>query len=198
MQAQPTTLNLSAARFSLSAARLEDCPPSVAEVAVLGRSNAGKSSSINALCSQRSLARTSRTPGRTQLLNFFELSEQVYLVDTPGFGYARTSRALQKTWMRELRRYLQSRSALRALLLVSDIRQAPAPFDAECLAWAQTCALPCLWLLNKSDKLKQREKALKLKELSSSYPEQPALVFSAHSGFGLSAARERLQDLLQG
>ena len=190
-------LGLLSARFATSAATLEQCPSdSLGEVVFLGRSNSGKSSSINAVCGQRALARTSRTPGRTQLLNYFSLGASLYLVDSPGFGYARVSQAQVRIWRRELERYLRNRAQLRAVVLVSDIRQAPAPFDANCLQWARQIQLPCLWLLNKSDKLKQGERARKLRELASAYPETHRVIFSALRGQGLEAARLDLGALL--
>ena len=187
---------LLSARFATSAASLEQCPASSGEIVFLGRSNSGKSSSINAICAQVSLARSSRTPGRTQLLNYFSLADGKYLVDAPGFGYARVSKQQQREWSLQLQQYLTQRQELLGLVLVSDIRQAPANFDLNCLAWAQQSGLPCLWLLNKSDKLKQGERVRKLRQLHANHPELMMVAFSAIKRQGLDLARQHLCTLL--
>ena len=187
---------LCAARFATSAASLDQCPTSSGEVVFLGRSNAGKSSSINAICAQANLARTSRTPGRTQLLNYFSLADGKYLVDAPGFGYARVSKQQQRDWSLQLQQYLSQRQELLGVVLVSDMRQAPAEFDRNCINWAQQSGLPCLWLLNKSDKLKQGERIRKLRQLHADYPKLMLVTFSALRRQGLELARQHLLTLL--
>ncbi|OQX46588.1 MAG: ribosome biogenesis GTP-binding protein YsxC, partial [Candidatus Sedimenticola endophacoides] len=109
------------ARFQVSAAKLSQCPPdSGYEVAFAGRSNAGKSSAINALCQQKQLARTSKTPGRTQLINFFALDPQRRLVDLPGYGFAKVAEQIKREWQRELAAYLEQRHSLRGVVLLID------------------------------------------------------------------------------
>jgi len=110
------------AQFESSASDSRQCPESIAEVAFAGRSNAGKSSAINTLTRNGKLARTSKTPGRTQLINHFSLGEGRYLVDLPGYGYAQVSKSRQKAWQRAMTHYLVSRDALCGLVLVMDIR----------------------------------------------------------------------------
>jgi GTP-binding protein len=144
------------ARFLLSAARVSQCPQDIGwEVAFAGRSNAGKSSAINSLTGQRKLARTSRTPGRTQLINFFSVGEQQRLVDLPGYGFAKVPRAVKDAWNRQLEGYLRSRRSLRGLVLLSDVRHPLTDFDQQMLAWAQQCVMPVHLLLTKADKLKR-------------------------------------------
>lgn len=144
------------ARFLTSAARLDHCPPDEGmEVAFAGRSNAGKSSAINALCQQKGLARTSKTPGRTQLLNFFELDAARRLVDLPGYGYARVAETVKRQWQGVLAEYLERRRCLRGVILLVDIRHPLKPFDQQMLAWGGQIGLPIHLLLTKADKLKR-------------------------------------------
>ena len=144
------------ARFLKSAERLDQCPDdTLNEVAFAGRSNAGKSSALNALCGQTKLARTSKTPGRTQLINFFALPDGWgRLVDLPGYGYAKVSRDQIDNWQHHLEDYLQSRTNLVALVLLVDIRHPLKPFDTQMLDWCATRDMPVHVLLTKADKLK--------------------------------------------
>lgn len=142
------------ARFLTAAARLEQAPPDRGwEVAFAGRSNAGKSSAINAICHQKSLAKTSKTPGRTQQLIFFRLDDERRLVDLPGYGYAQVPLAVKRAWQAELARYLQGRRSLQGLVLVMDIRHPLTDYDRQMIAWGQHVRLPILALLTKADKL---------------------------------------------
>ncbi|MEX2366218.1 MAG: ribosome biogenesis GTP-binding protein YihA/YsxC [Pseudohongiellaceae bacterium] len=144
------------ARFLISSPTLARCPPDEGrEVAFLGRSNAGKSSAINTLTEQKGLARTSKTPGRTQLLNFFEIEPGKNLVDLPGFGYAKVPDRVKIQWQKELELYLQERQALQGLVLLMDIRHSFREFDLMMLDWAQKSAMPLHILLTKADKLKK-------------------------------------------
>jgi GTP-binding protein len=145
-----------AARFLTSAAKLAQCPPDEGwEVAFAGRSNAGKSSAINSLTGNRKLARTSRTPGRTRLINFFELSGCQRLVDLPGYGFAKVPQAVKKAWTQQLENYLQRRQSLRGLVLMMDARHPLQPFDQQILGWALQASMPVHILLTKADKLKK-------------------------------------------
>ncbi|HMU89848.1 MAG: YihA family ribosome biogenesis GTP-binding protein [Pseudomonadales bacterium] len=144
--------------FMKSALLLNDCPADGGrEVAFCGRSNAGKSSAINTLTESARLARTSKTPGRTQLLNFFALNESARLVDLPGYGYAQTSKEIQAHWKRHLDHYLRERLSLVGLVLVMDIRHPLRPFDWMMLEWAQARVLPVCILLTKADKLSRNQ-----------------------------------------
>lgn len=144
------------ARFQISAPTLALCPPDTGlEVAFAGRSNAGKSSCINALARQKQLARASKTPGRTQLINFFSLEEghQRRLVDLPGYGYARVSHEMKDEWQHHLGDYLQGRGSLCGLVLLMDIRHPLTGFDQNMLAWAGRRNLAVHCVLTKADKL---------------------------------------------
>lgn len=141
------------ATFIKSASEVEQCPMDVGyEVAFAGRSNAGKSSALNTLTHAR-LARTSKTPGRTQLINFFALDEQRRLVDLPGYGYAKVPLALKEHWKLHLDAYLTQRDSLVGLVLVMDIRHPLSDFDRMMLEWANVSGLPAHILLSKADKL---------------------------------------------
>ena len=142
--------------FLTSAAKLSQTPADEGyEIAFAGRSNAGKSSAINTLCDQKSLARTSKTPGRTQLLNFFEIDAQRRIVDLPGYGYAKVSLGIKREWQGALAAYLEQRKCLRGLMLMMDIRHPLKDYDLQMLEWAQHINLPVHVLLTKADKLKR-------------------------------------------
>ena len=139
-----------------AAAKLDQVPPDTGrEVAFAGRSNAGKSSAINTICHQRRLARTSKTPGRTQQLIFFALDEDRRLVDLPGYGYAKVSEAVKLQWQRVMASYLEQRQSLAGLVVVMDIRRSLTAFDLQMLEWGRGMDLEMLLLLTKSDKLKR-------------------------------------------
>jgi len=149
-------MDFHAAKFTTSADKLGACPSdSLVEVAFAGRSNAGKSSAINALTEQSRLARTSKTPGRTQLINFFLLEEGHYLVDLPGYGFAKVPLAVKNKWQNELERYLRQREPLAGLVLLSDVRHPLKEFDRMMVQWAVQSQLPLHLLLTKADKLKR-------------------------------------------
>ena len=155
-ESHPPAPNFRAAQFLTSASKLSQCPPDEGwEVAFAGRSNAGKSSAINSLTGNKKLAKTSRTPGRTQLLNFFELSASQRLVDLPGYGFAKVPQAVKREWTRQLENYLQRRESLRGLILMMDVRHPLQPFDRQMLDWALQASMPVHILLTKADKLKK-------------------------------------------
>lgn len=186
------------AKFLLSANEPRQfVPDEGSEVAVAGRSNAGKSSAINVIVNRRQFARTSKTPGRTQLINFFELGEGRRLVDLPGYGFARVSAGTRAHWGDLLQRYFEQRGSLKGLLLVVDIRRGPGDYDLQLLALAQSVAVPVHVLLTKADKLKRGQAATALlaarKELGDAASAQ---LFSALNRDGLDEARQQLAAFL--
>ena len=139
-----------------SASALSNAPADFGcEVAFAGRSNAGKSSAINALTGNTKLARTSRTPGRTQLINFFTVADQIRLVDLPGYGFAKVPLKVKEEWNKQLERYLQLRQSLKGLILLMDIRHPLKDYDRQMIEWAVKSEMPVHILLTKSDKLKR-------------------------------------------
>jgi GTP-binding protein len=185
------------ARFMISAAAAAQFPhDSGAEVAIVGRSNAGKSSAINAILGRRSLARTSKTPGRTRLLNFFEVAPLARLIDLPGYGYAAGPRAERAGWA-ELIEQLAPRRSLRGLLLVVDARRGIMAGDQQLMDWAQSIGQPVHMLLSKSDQLTRAEGLRLLRETAPALESRGSVqLFSAHSGAGLLEARARLDEWL--
>ena len=152
-----TAINFQKARFLISAPSLRQCPPETGvEVAFAGRSNAGKSSVINCLCGNHKLARTSKTPGRTQLLNYFALDPdaQWRLVDLPGYGYAKVPAEIKKKWQQDMSDYLYRRATLRGLVIVMDIRHPLSEFDQTMVQWVADTNMATHVLLTKADKLK--------------------------------------------
>ena len=182
------------AQFFTSAARLADCPQdSLTEVAFAGRSNAGKSAAINALTGQGKLARTSKTPGRTRLINFFRISDRSYLVDLPGYGYAQVPMAVRLRWQAELERYLRQRQALSGLVLLSDVRHPLKEFDRMMVNWAAQSQLPTLLLLTKADKLKRGAAQNTLEGVRRKLAASPGVevqLFSALRRQGLETAQQ--------
>lgn len=153
-----TEINFRTAQFLISAPSIRECPPEMgAEVAFAGRSNAGKSSAINRLTGNNKLARTSKTPGRTQLINFFSLAnnEELRLVDLPGYGYAKVPLQMKQKWQAHLSEYLHQRKCLRGLVLLMDIRHPMQEFDAMMINWAVEANMRVHVLMTKSDKLKR-------------------------------------------
>jgi len=144
------------ATYLTSAAEISQTPPDEGyEVAFAGRSNAGKSSAINTLCQQKALARTSKTPGRTRLLNFFELDDERRLVDLPGYGYAKVAVSVKNQWQQSLAQYMEKRQCLKGLILLMDCRHPMPDFDRQMLEWNVHNGYPTHILLTKSDKLKK-------------------------------------------
>lgn len=160
---------LSKAKFTISAPDIRRLPAdSGIEVAFAGRSNAGKSSALNTLTKQKSLARTSKTPGRTQLINVFEIAENKRLVDLPGYGFAKVPLEMKKKWQKALGEYLQKRESLKGLVVLMDIRHPLKDLDMDLIQWAADSDLPVLALLTKADKLSQGKRSaevLKVKKV---------------------------------
>lgn len=149
-----TALNYAKAHFIMSAPDINHLPTdSGVEIAFAGRSNAGKSSALNTLTNQKSLARTSKTPGRTQLINLFEIEPNCRLVDLPGYGYAQVPEEVKRKWQRSLSEYLQKRDSLKGLIVLMDIRHPLKDLDQQMIAWAVDSGLPVMLLLTKADKL---------------------------------------------
>ena len=154
MSDNTTSLNYRATSFLVSAARFDQCPPATGrEVAFAGRSNAGKSSALNTLTGSSKLARTSKTPGRTQLINFFDINGEHKLVDLPGYGYAKVPEAMKLEWQKHLGAYLEQRENLVGVVLLVDIRHPMKEFDEHMIQWAISANMPLHILLTKADKL---------------------------------------------
>jgi GTP-binding protein len=183
------------ARFLTSAPTLRECPPDdLPDVAIVGRSNAGKSSVLNQITRNRQLARTSKIPGRTQLLNFFDTTLGGRLVDLPGYGYARVAKSQKHVWENHVDAYLAGREQLVALVLVMDIRHLFEPFDVMMIEWTEQSNLPMHVLLNKADKVKHGAQQLALRTARGRLAGDRFTVqlFSAQTGLGRDEAIETL------
>ncbi len=193
------SLPFESSQFIKSAARLSDCPPDGGlEVAFAGRSNAGKSSAINCLTRQTRLARTSKTPGRTQLLNFFAVTPNARLVDLPGYGYAKVPQAMREAWHRNIDAYLRHRNSLAGIVLVMDVRHPMKPFDEMMLEWSHDSATLSHLLLTKADKLSRGASASTLAKIRSSLPPHAtAQLFSATTRVGRDELAQQLNVWLE-
>ena len=181
-------------RFLLSAPGLDALAPSRAEVAVVGRSNVGKSSLINALSGRNNLVKVSKTPGRTRLLNCFRLADGGTVVDCPGFGYAEASKAARASWEAMIERYLLEREPLAMLLVLVDGEIGPTRIDLEVLDWVRANEIPHTIVATKHDKVKSSQRAKRKKELAAGCRLQPDDIVwvSAAKGTGI----ERLRALM--
>ncbi len=179
------------ASFSLSAAHPADLPDSRAEAAFVGRSNAGKSSALNTLARHNRLAFVSKTPGRTQLINFFSLGDGAYLVDLPGYGYAKVPAEVRRRWEGFLSAYLQNRTTLMGLVLIMDARHPLTPLDWRMLNWFAPAGRPVHILLTKADKLSRGAGVKTLGEVRRALETRPqvsAQLFSSLSRLGAEEA----------
>ena len=166
-------------------------------MAFAGRSNAGKSSAINVIVNRRQFARTSKTPGRTQLVNFFHLREGARIVDLPGYGFAKVSEKMRAHWADLMADYFESRASLRGMFLIVDIRRRLTDFDQQMLAFADSVGLPVHVLLTKADKLKRGQAATALLEVRRDLGSTATVqLFSALSRDGEEAARAQLEAFL--
>ncbi len=185
------------ARYLMGAAKLNQLPPDEGvEVALAGRSNAGKSTALNCITDQKNLAKTSKTPGRTQLINLFVINETCRLTDLPGYGFAKVSKDQKAQWQKTLSKYLQERQCLKALVVFMDIRHPLKETDKQMVQWAVTANIPVHVVLSKADKLKSgaRKTALlaakkRVERISDQITTQ---VFSATSKLGLEELIEKL------
>lgn len=187
------------AAFTISAPNLKALPPDEGyEVAFAGRSNAGKSSAINAITDVGSLARVSKQPGRTQAINLFQFDDERKLVDLPGYGFAKVPKAMKEQWQRTMGRYLDSRMALRGLIVVMDVRHALTEYDLQMLDWADAANVPAHCLLTKADKLKRGAATNILlgarRELEANYANATVQLFSALKKTGVEEAHQVLDN----
>ncbi|MGX5175436.1 ribosome biogenesis GTP-binding protein YihA/YsxC [Aliikangiella sp. IMCC44653] len=186
------------ARYLMGAAKLSQLPPDEGvEVALAGRSNAGKSTALNAITEQKSLAKTSKTPGRTQLINLFRLDDERRLTDLPGYGFAKVSKSVKEQWQTTLSHYLQKRKCLQALVVFMDIRHPLKETDKQIIQWAVSADIPIHVVLSKADKLKSGARKAALlatdKLLARISPNITSQVMSATNKIGVEDLIEKLK-----
>jgi GTP-binding protein len=189
------------AQFVISCADLQQLPrDEQPEVAFAGRSNAGKSSALNAICNHKQLARVSKTPGRTQLINLFEIPGIGRFADLPGYGYAVVPAAIRRGWGKLIGSYVDVRTNLRGIILIMDIRHPLTDFDLQMLDWAQTARRPCHILLTKADKLgygAAKDVLIKVRKELDQYEQKPtAQLFSAPERIGLKESHDAILRLM--
>jgi GTP-binding protein len=186
------------AQFITSAWQPHQFPPDEgSEVAFAGRSNSGKSSALNAITGRKDLARTSKTPGRTQLINFFALGATQRLVDLPGYGFAKVPERMKEHWQQLMSRYIEARASLAGLVLVMDARRGLTDFDVQMLDWSRAHDLPAHVLLTKADKLNRSEAGNVLKQVRAAIEGSATVqLFSAVAKTGIEDARRAVLALL--
>ncbi|GKT11450.1 MAG: GTP-binding protein [Thiomicrorhabdus sp.] len=190
------------ATYLKSVPTLALCPDDLThEIAFAGRSNSGKSSALNVITSQKGLARISKTPGRTQLINFFPVNETRALVDLPGYGFAKVNVKIKKAWEAGLSEYIEKSTALKGLVLLMDCRIPPTDIDIQMLEWTASLGLPIHVLLTKSDKLKKGPAKASLLTLQSmlneEFPHATAQLFSSLKRDGLEEAWTKLDEWME-
>ena len=192
-------MNFNKTKFMKSASNISESPEDIgAEVAFVGRSNSGKSSAINVITNQKNLARISKTPGRTQLINFFEIEEKKRLVDLPGYGYAKTSKKQQKEWGFMISEYVKYRQTLRGIILIIDIRRGIMELDHAFLDFYLPLNKPLHILLTKSDKLKKQACRKSFDSVRSIVDSVASVqLFSSLKKSGTEEAKAKILELLK-
>jgi GTP-binding protein len=184
------------AAFLRAAARVADLPPpGPSEIAFAGRSNVGKSSAINVLANRRALARTSKTPGRTQTINFYALGDDARLVDLPGYGYARVPQSMRAQWRELVGAYLGAASALVGVVLLMDARHPLTPLDVQLIDWLGERRF--LVLLSKADKLSRGQQIECLRQMRGELGRHPVTLFSSVTRQGVDECRDLLEEWLR-
>lgn len=192
-------MDVKQAEFIKSAAKPKDYPPALLpEVAFVGRSNVGKSSLINVLAGRKALVRTSSTPGRTQLINFFDINGKLTLVDLPGYGYAKAPPELRKQWGPMIETYLAKRENLKTVVLILDIRRIPSDGDLQMLRWLENYNIPPVLVLTKCDKLSKTERAKQTALIAATIDRDKNMMlpFSALSRDGRDGIWDEIERLL--
>lgn len=190
-------MRISSARFVKSAKQANDFPKDrKPEIAFCGRSNSGKSSLLNALTNSHGLARTSSSPGRTQLINFFLVDGQTYYVDLPGYGYAKVPKGIRDTWGEMIENYLRNREPLKLAIMLVDSRIPPTDSDRTMKEWLDHFGIPNLVVLTKSDKISRNEMTKAVRTCAETLQTKEIIAFSAITGFGKDAILKKIRDAI--
>jgi len=189
--------------FITSATKIEECPESnLPEVCFAGRSNVGKSSLINALVNRKNIARTSNVPGKTQQMNYYQMGNEFYIVDLPGYGFAKVPHRERERWGRTIREYLLNRDTLRLIALVVDSRHNPSTLDQDFMYWMATNEMRFCILMSKADKLSNNKlaqsKSVVKKLLAEMNIEAPILAYSSESRKGIEEVQEIIAEFVLG
>lgn len=187
--------SISRAEFVVSAVSARDFPrETLPEVAIAGRSNVGKSSLINALTGSRNLARTSSSPGKTRMINFYRLEQAFFLVDLPGFGYARAPKGESRKWRQLVNQYFESRPAIALVVHLVDSRMKPTALDLQLAEWLDNLGMPRLIVATKSDKLSGNERTVQQRAISEAFGGEPVILSSAVTGAGSKEIWKRVAE----
>lgn len=194
-------MSVTSSQFILSAPTLEHCPPpELPEVCFAGRSNVGKSSLINALTNRKKLAKTSNVPGKTREMNYFLINESWYLVDLPGYGYAKVPKKESARWGNEIRRYLLNRETLRLVILIVDIRHEPSVLDEEFMLWLAENQLPFAVVLTKADKISRNKRTKSLSTIRKLHSEMnievPIIISSITEKIGVDEVNGLISEFV--
>ena len=190
-------MKTSSARFVKSARQANDFPNDrIPEIAFCGRSNSGKSSLLNALTNSRGLARTSSSPGRTQLINFFLVDGKTYYVDLPGYGYAKVPKGIRDSFGEMVESYLRNREPLKLAIMLVDSRMPPTDSDQTMKEWLDHFGIPNLVVLTKSDKISRNELTKALKTCATTLQTKEIIAFSAVTGFGREPILKKIRDAI--
>jgi len=190
---------IKSAEFIKSAVKPADYPPAILpEIVFAGRSNVGKSSLINTLVNRKRLARTSSTPGRTQLINFFEINESFAFVDIPGYGYAKVPAKVRGRWAAMIETYLSTRETLKGLVLIMDIRRKLGPLESAVVEWLSLRHLPTILVLTKADKLSRSRQLDRQRHAAEVFPDAGAdiILFSAKTRLGRDHVWKAIKGLI--
>ncbi len=195
-------MNIQNAKYEVTAVKPEQYPShQLPEIALVGRSNVGKSSFINAMLNRRNLAKSSATPGKTRVINFYNIDETCYFVDLPGYGYAKVSKAEKATWDRMIKNYLEARPHLKLIIMLVDVRHAPSPEDQMMFDWLLTNQEnPVLILASKLDKIprSQIQKHLKrIRQVLEMNPQEMLIPFSATNRQGTKEVWEVIRQIIK-
>ncbi len=192
-------MKIKSAEFIKSAVLLKDCPKdTLPEIALIGKSNVGKSSLINRFINRKGLAKTSNTPGKTQTLNFYLINNNFYFVDLPGYGFAKAPAGERRNWQRMIEGYLTTRDTLAGGIFILDVRRDPGPRETEIYEWFAECGIPLVTVLNKADKFSGNKLAQRVKLIKKAIPIDDPIIFSATSGVGKAELGVRIGELLKG
>jgi GTP-binding protein len=192
-------MKIKSAEFIKSAVLLKDCPKDpLPEIALIGKSNVGKSSLINRFINRKGLAKTSNTPGKTRTLNFYLINNDFYFVDLPGYGFAKAPASERKGWKQMIEDYLTTRETLAGGIFILDVRRDPGAAEAEIYEWFAECDIPVITVLNKADKFSKNKLIQRVKLIKKALPIKDPITFSATSGVGKAELSTRVAELLKG